>query len=61
MSLLQISFSCVQNETADVHTLLLQRPEQHWVFSVQPLPEVRQVPPGFTGAHLPAVHLPLQH
>ena len=52
---------CVQKETAPEQTPSLQSLEQHWLESVQPLPCVRQLPPGFTGAHLLLVHTPLQH
>ena len=55
----QMSFGCEQLETIE-HTLFLQRPEQHSVPTVQPLPVVRHEPPG-TGAHLLAVQMPLQH
>jgi hypothetical protein len=57
----QMSPVCVQNETAAEHTPLLHRPEQQSEASVQPLPEVRQPPPGLIGAHLPFVQMPLQH
>ena len=52
---------CVQNDTAFEQTPFSHRFEQHWLASVQPLPCVRQPPPGFTAAHLLLVHTPLQH
>jgi hypothetical protein len=56
----QMSPVCVQYETAE-HTPLLQMPEQQSVLTVQPLPDVRQPPPGLMGAHLPLLQIPLQH
>jgi hypothetical protein len=57
----QMSPSCVQYETADAHTPVWHRPEQQSVFTEQPLPDVRHVPPGLIGAHLFPVQMPLQH
>jgi len=57
----QMSPVCVQYETAAEHTPLLQRPEQQSEPRVQPLPDVRQPPPGLIGAHLPLLQMPLQH
>jgi hypothetical protein len=51
----------VQKETAPEQVPFVHRFEQHWLAVVQPLPAVRQVPPGLTGAHLLAVQIPLQH
>jgi hypothetical protein len=56
----QMSPVCVQNETAPEHTPPWQRPEQQSVLREQPLPDVRQPPPGLTAAHLPLVQTPLQ-
>jgi hypothetical protein len=57
----QMSPVCVQYETAAEHTPLVQRPEQQSEPRVQPLPDVRQPPPGLIGAHLPLLQMPLQH
>jgi hypothetical protein len=56
----QTSPCWVQKETEPEQTPFWHRFEQHCVLSVQPLPEVRQPPPGLTDAHLPPVQIPLQ-
>jgi hypothetical protein len=54
------SFVWMQNETAALHVPAEQNPEQQSVLPVQPLPCVRQPPPGLIGAHLLFVQIPLQ-
>ena len=56
----QMSPFCAQKEEP-AQTPVLQTPEQQSAPVVQLLPVVRQVPPGFTGAHLRLVQMPLQH
>jgi hypothetical protein len=57
----QMSPTCAQYETSDEQTPLLQSPEQQSVLVEQPLPEVRQPPPGLMPAQKPFVQTPLQH
>jgi hypothetical protein len=56
----QISFCCVQNETALEHVPPLQRFEQQSLPVEHGLPAVRHVAPGFRLEHLPASQMPLQ-
>jgi len=56
----QMSFCCVQNETALEQIPLLQSFEQQSPCAAHGLPAVRHEPPVFRLAHLPASQMPLQ-
>jgi hypothetical protein len=56
----QISFCCVQNETAAEQMPLLHRFEQQSPELLHGLPAVRQVCPGFRLAQVLFVQMPLQ-
>jgi len=58
--LVQISFGCVQNDTAPEQIPLLHRPEQQSVALPHGLPAVRHVWPGFALAHRFPWQMPLQ-